>query len=782
MKLQIKPAFDKKLLIAPVYTIEQGNSTFKYYNTRLIKSFLDVTCVGSTHEYYNLPNGINTIQMNYLFIDDIGDGGCKDDKLSRDIRLLKEDLVEEPTNGRYYFYLGNSYYDSNNFDEAIKMYEKRIYLGGWREEVWYSYYKLGLCYYKKNLCDRAISIWLEGYHYDPARAENIYEIVKHYRIKGKHNLAYLFIKVGKSIPLPKNRILFLHYNVYNYLFNYEFSIIAYYISPRPDILSCYMKLLNTNTHLDHQHLLSNFKFYCSSLKHKRCVDLNDSSDFEGYTGSTPSIIPYKNGYLANVRYVDYKVERNGEYTYADGHNASTQNTMVLLNDKFEILERKNFVRIDEDDCRVRGIEDVKIIENEGQIYFMGMGQIPIKHHFRVFCGKYNMVKNILPFKIIPSPCERDCEKNWALFSYKNNLYFIYKWNPLTIGRIKDGGSIIVEKKEAPPIFKMMRGSSNGFLYADEYWFVTHIVEHSKPRHYYHCIVVLDGETLTYKRHSQLFTFDGECIEFCLSIIVQKDTIIMSHSCWDASSLIKIYNKKELLEDIFDEPREISIALLIPVCSRNQHYDSFEDIPFMKYLLPSFLKTRERNYNYTIYIGIDSSDAVYLDFIPRLSKSRGVEIRCIILNNCEHKPAHAWNKLFEMAYKDEHDYFYQLGDDIELITPWAEQFIRVLREKDNKGVVGGCHEENYQLRVSRGMTPTIENAFVHRTHYQLFQTFFNKEIENWYCDDWLTEVYKPDHSIFYLNVKIKNHVIDSRYIIHHMEERVKQLIESDRKII
>ena len=113
MKLIIKPDFDKNQLSVPVYSIQQGHPAFKYYNTRLVSGSLDIKCVGPTHEYYDLPKGTPQARLESLFINDIGDGGCKDNKFSRDIRLLKEGLESEPNNGRYHFYLANSYYNTN---------------------------------------------------------------------------------------------------------------------------------------------------------------------------------------------------------------------------------------------------------------------------------------------------------------------------------------------------------------------------------------------------------------------------------------------------------------------------------------------------------------------------------------------------------------------------------------------------------------------------------------------------------------------------------------------
>ena len=238
----------------------------------------------------------------------------------------------------------------------------------------------------------------------------------------------------------------------------------------------------------------------------------------------------------------------------------------------------------------------------------------------------------------------------------------------------------------------------------------------------------------------------------------------------------------------------SIALLVPVCSRNQNYKTFADTPFVKYLFPSFIRTfsvgyssflcpQYIDYSYTFYIGMDETDHFYTSRVDDFNKFYGpkIDIKCVFLKDCEHKPAHAWNRLFEIAYNDNHDYFYQIGDDIEMLDPWTDTFIQLLKARENKGVVGARHDVNYFGRIQQGKTPVIENAFVHRTHYQLFKTFFNKEIENWYCDDWITEVYKPHYSTICSNIKIKNNVMD-RYKIKNIGEKIKKLIKQDKKII
>jgi len=227
----------------------------------------------------------------------------------------------------------------------------------------------------------------------------------------------------------------------------------------------------------------------------------------------------------------------------------------------------------------------------------------------------------------------------------------------------------------------------------------------------------------------------------------------------------------------------SIALLIPVCSRGKDYKTIDDTPFVRIFYPNFLKTYNPAHNYTIYLGIDNTDTFYVSnaMLFSLRSTKNITIKTPLLTGCEHKPAFAWNQLFDLAYKDNHDYFYQIGDDIKMLTPWVDKFIEILSGRDNKGVVGGCHDANYYGRINRKKTPVIENAFVHRKHYQIFNTFFNKSIENWYCDDWITEVYKPDLSTLCIDIKVVNTIM-ARYHVKDIGGEIKEKIMKDKKLM
>ena len=223
---------------ADMIFILQGTVNFQYKNVRIVKNDKEYRYIGVTHEYINSPD--NSICINIakdiLFINDYYDGGSKIDKFERDIYLLTEDLKKNNKNMRSIFYLANSYYDSGKFTEAIEYYKKRIEIGGWTQEIWFSYYRIGLCYEKLGEIEKAIYNWMEGYMVLDERLENIFRIIHHYRNYKKNKLAMNYVIMIRDI-LKKHKIgeinrsdyLFLEEDVYTCKIDYEIVIISYYV-------------------------------------------------------------------------------------------------------------------------------------------------------------------------------------------------------------------------------------------------------------------------------------------------------------------------------------------------------------------------------------------------------------------------------------------------------------------------------------------------------------------------------------------------------------------------
>jgi tetratricopeptide (TPR) repeat protein len=573
MILEIKN-FNKSILSsADSFHILQGNDSFFYQNMRIVKNNGLYSYCGVTHEYINTPSGNTTvgIEKQTLFIRDIGDGGSKNDKFERDIKLLLDGIKEEPNNERYYFYLANSYHDSGRYGEAINVYKKRIELGGWNQEVWYSYYRIGLCFKNLKKMDDAISYWMKGYDYYPERMEGIYEIIKHYRINSNHNLCDMFYKIAKPI-LDKNinrqNYLFLHDDVYRSKIYYEYTIFAAYIGIN-NINDEVVKVLNNSKDYNEvNNMLSNMKFYKYILEPTQKVTIDSkinsqiNNEFIDFNSSSSCLIPSNdNEYKMNIRFVNYTIDNNGCYLNCDKHIISL-NKYIELDKNFNIKNEK-WMELVFDNRRYMGIEDIRLFNDieTNKLLFIGTG-FHNNDKIGIVSGLYDTDNlKLNANEITQNFNNSSCEKNWVYVDFNNSTHIIYDWNPVNIYKINENTNMLdfVAKRQTPLIFSRIRGSTCGFKYIKkieennngnitinieetEFWFVNHIVSYESPRHYYHIISVFDS-SMNLLRYSAPFKFEGDPIEYCLSIIVEDERVLINYSNWDRTTRIGIYDKK-----------------------------------------------------------------------------------------------------------------------------------------------------------------------------------------------------------------------------------------------
>lgn len=568
MILQIKN-FNKNILNDyDFFHILQGNDAFYYANTRIVKNNGSFNYIGVTHEYVNYPghSKLKLLDKNEIFILDIGDGGAKSDKFERDVRLLTKGIEEEPNNRtRYYFYLANSYFDLGQYENAIENYKKRIECGGWPQEVWFSNFKIGHCYKNMDKMEQAIYYWLECFNIIPERLENFYEIIQYYKNCCKNKLALQFYNLAKEYLVKefyREDYLFLHKDVYSYKLFFEYTIIAYYLGIK-NINYEVVQVLNNS--LDNNcvwNLLINMKYYKDILhvRHTTICDDNlieriDGDDVE-FRSSSSCLIPKKDGgYIMNIRYVNYLINDQGWYIHSKNGKVITKNKYVELNEKIDVILSKNF-DLNYNNKMYIGVEDIKIFQDveSNDILFIGTGQHD-DGSIGVVYGKYNIENPILkPIEIKQKFKQTECEKNWVFVDYKESTHIIYSWNPFLICKINKETNYldIIDKKEMPNMFKHVRGSTCGFKYNNEIWFVTHIVSYEYPRHYYHVLVVMD-ENLNLLRYSAPFKFQGEPIEYCLSLLVEEERVLINYSVWDRTTRINYYDKKYIESKLIYKP-------------------------------------------------------------------------------------------------------------------------------------------------------------------------------------------------------------------------------------
>ncbi len=223
---------------ADAYTIKMGRVDFSWWRTQIFKLDLDWHYVGVLHEYA-APRAtqnprIEKLEGNYRVV--ARTLGARNqnisaiEKYSRDAELLEKALIDEPDNSRYMFYLGQSYFDSQQWQKSEDAYYRRAKAGGWPEEVYYSLLRVAMC---KAMLDKPWpeiqQAFLDAYNYRPTRAEPLYHIAQIYRQKfNMPALAFLFARAAMDIPFPSSDILFVPDAIYNWGILDEVSSVAAY--------------------------------------------------------------------------------------------------------------------------------------------------------------------------------------------------------------------------------------------------------------------------------------------------------------------------------------------------------------------------------------------------------------------------------------------------------------------------------------------------------------------------------------------------------------------------
>ena len=259
---------------ADCYSLCIGRGDFTWWRNQIFKLSVDWKYMGILHEYATTDSkpreelNAGKILGEYKVIarteGNRNVGISPIDKYKRDAELLEKAIVDEPQNDRYQFYLAQSYFDSQQFEKSLAAYEKRVEMGGWHEEIYYSKLRCGIL---KGLMERPLAevagCFVDAFNYRPIRAEPLWFLSRMYRMNNMPAAAYLYAKMGLDIPYPENDILFIQDDVYRWGILDEVGATAFYAN-QPQIGYQASKILlekNLVPALHRQRVIENFRSY-----------------------------------------------------------------------------------------------------------------------------------------------------------------------------------------------------------------------------------------------------------------------------------------------------------------------------------------------------------------------------------------------------------------------------------------------------------------------------------------------------------------------------------------
>ena len=213
------------------YMVRMLSGEVSYFKVQLVNNRLPWRFVGVLHEFPACPEPHSEGVLEGLTIIRATGGARSRDPLTyrKDALVLERALLDDPDNPRTTFYLAQSYRDAGDHELALRHYRRRIALGGWDEEVWYSQLQAAL------VCDRMGRPWpdilaeyMRAYELRPARAEPLFHVACHYLAERRFTLANLFLARAAALPAPAEDRLFVEQALYDYRIAVEYAVSAYW--------------------------------------------------------------------------------------------------------------------------------------------------------------------------------------------------------------------------------------------------------------------------------------------------------------------------------------------------------------------------------------------------------------------------------------------------------------------------------------------------------------------------------------------------------------------------
>ncbi len=204
-----------------------------------------------------------------------------------------------------------------------------------------------------------------------------------------------------------------------------------------------------------------------------------------------------------------------------------------------------------------------------------------------------------------------------------------------------------------------------------------------------------------------------------------------------------------------------VAFLVPICSYNNPTGEVEEQHFDKLFLTSFLK-HQYDCKVRIYCGYNDDDPVYSNednrtkIQDKINLVGDVHITWISLTEeYKGKPAQIWTELSKHAIVEGYEYLFIVGDDIVFPNDngWIIRMIKSLKTSDNIGIAAG-DSGNPNLPMTQFM--------IHKKHYDMFGWIFPPQIDAWFCDNWIQEIYPKKNIHYFPEYKLLNKGGEPRY--------------------
>ena len=243
--LVIENDFTFSELTADVYFVLTRSDLESFYRQLLVATQLDWRWNGALHETLSssqIKNGM-ILQGITNVVTHEGHRSKDSNKYLKDSVLLEEMLADDSTNERILFYLAITYADAQNYELALKTFEKRAAMGGDPEQKFYSLLSIALLQEAMHLdSELFMRSYDQAFQFRPTRAEPLYYMARYYMSIQAYLSGYLLSQHALTIPRPCDQGN-VKISIYDYELLVQFAEASFALGRIEEACNTYQQLI-----------------------------------------------------------------------------------------------------------------------------------------------------------------------------------------------------------------------------------------------------------------------------------------------------------------------------------------------------------------------------------------------------------------------------------------------------------------------------------------------------------------------------------------------------------
>lgn len=242
----------------------------------------------------------------------------------------------------------------------------------------------------------------------------------------------------------------------------------------------------------------------------------------------------------------------------------------------------------------------------------------------------------------------------------------------------------------------------------------------------------------------------------------------------AKSMLLVQSLLMRNQNVSSRPKFCVLICATVKHTRGTHvWRDLSETPLMQYAIPSIARSTSiedsKKIEHKVFVAVDSDDDFYRKKLSELNSvmaellaPKWMTHSLILLDPPSQNVVQCYNNVTRLAHADGCDYSWRITDDMQVLTRrWAASLVDAMLsfQPPNVGVVAP--------RCIRGQKHIMVSDVIHSSHLQIFGSRYPEQFENWYSDNWMTQVYGAGNTrATVTSVTIKHHAHQHRYKVHN----------------